>query len=353
MKKFFNKLKAKLLYFLWDSRKPFFTVFFAVIIICFMISSVSFIVVYSNTGIFFKECDMNDYSRTFEPKKIEIDFKGNGEIIIRKSESVNIDFDDIFLTDNYYSYGYQINFKDNYEDCFEKKKFEFKDEFIDSLEVLENDRGETVLNIEEKDIFAVETFKNNNNEMVVTFKEPKDVYDNIIVIDPGHGGMDFGVNGIKCMEKDVNLKICKKIENMFSGSDKVKVYLTRNSDDYLKDEKRVFFANQYADLFLSIHLCCESSYDFSDKTRITYIDDDDSDKFKFSGRYCSEILKKSCEKYLEIKKIDIISKDNQENKDLKAFSIFLEFGYNDEFDENKFSDKAAYAVYDGIEKIIG
>ena len=110
---------------------------------------------------------MNDYSRTFEPKKIEIDFKGNGEIIIRKSESVNIDFDDIFLTDNYYSYGYQINFKDNYEDCFEKKKFEFKDEFIDSLEVLENDRGETVLNIEEKDIFAVETFKNNNNEMVV------------------------------------------------------------------------------------------------------------------------------------------------------------------------------------------
>ena len=100
MKKFFNKLKAKLLYFLWDSRKPFFTVFFAVIIICFMISSVSFIVVYSNTGIFFKECDMNDYSRTFEPKKIEIDFKGNGEIIIRKSESVNIDFDDIFLTDN-------------------------------------------------------------------------------------------------------------------------------------------------------------------------------------------------------------------------------------------------------------
>ena len=142
----------------------------------------------------------------------------------------------------------------------------------------------TVLNIEEKDIFAVETFKNNNNEMVVTFKEPKDVYDNIIVIDPGHGGMDFGVNGIKCMEKDVNLKICKKIENMFSGSDKVKVYLTRNSDDYLKDEKRVFFANQYADLFLSIHLCCESSYDFSDKTRITYIDDDDSDKFKFSGR---------------------------------------------------------------------
>ena len=155
------------------------------------------------------------------------------------------------------------------------------------------------------------------------------------------------------MEKDVNLNICKKIENMFSGSDKVKVYLTRNSDDYLKDEKRVFFANQYADLFLSIHLCCESSYDFSDKTRITYIDDDDSDKFKFSGRYCSEILKKSCEKYLEIKKIDIISKDNQENKDLKAFSIFLEFGYNDEFDENKFSDKAAYAVYDGIEKIIG
>ena len=74
-----------------------------------------------------------------------------------------------------------------------------------------------------------------------------------IFIDPGHGGNDPGAvaNGLK--EKDLNLKIAKKIANLLSGVATVK--LSRSTDTFLKLEERARLANNWgADLFVSIHI---------------------------------------------------------------------------------------------------
>ena len=77
-----------------------------------------------------------------------------------------------------------------------------------------------------------------------------------IVVDPGHGGKDSGARGYYkgVYEKDINLKIAKKLEKRIQKELGVEVLLTRKKDVYLTLEQRTTFANRNnADLFVSIH----------------------------------------------------------------------------------------------------
>ena len=77
-----------------------------------------------------------------------------------------------------------------------------------------------------------------------------------IVLDPGHGGKDFGAceNGAK--EKDINLAVAKKLRDMIERQLKdVDVVMTRSTDVYLTLQERADVANDAAgDLFMSIHV---------------------------------------------------------------------------------------------------
>jgi len=77
-----------------------------------------------------------------------------------------------------------------------------------------------------------------------------------IVIDPGHGGRDYGAPGyLKGVhEKDIALQIAHKLAKLVRQELKCEVFLTRNSDRYLTLEERTAIANtKNADLFISIH----------------------------------------------------------------------------------------------------
>lgn len=79
---------------------------------------------------------------------------------------------------------------------------------------------------------------------------------NVIVIDPGHGGVDPGCNGGgEIWEKEVTLAIGLKLGAILKDSlPNVKVLYTRNTDKTLKLWERPNFANKNnADLFISIH----------------------------------------------------------------------------------------------------
>lgn len=83
-----------------------------------------------------------------------------------------------------------------------------------------------------------------------------------IIIDPGHGSPDPGAIGRyrKTKEKDINLAIARKLEELLKRNLDVKVLMTRNGDrrlkrDYREDLRaRSQFANaQKGKLFISIH----------------------------------------------------------------------------------------------------
>ncbi len=77
----------------------------------------------------------------------------------------------------------------------------------------------------------------------------------VIVIDPGHGGSDVGAiskNGL--YEKDITLKIARSLGEMIREGLNIKVFLTREVDEYASLGARRRFADKMnADLFISIH----------------------------------------------------------------------------------------------------
>jgi N-acetylmuramoyl-L-alanine amidase len=76
----------------------------------------------------------------------------------------------------------------------------------------------------------------------------------IIVIDPGHGGYDPGTIGINNnYEKDINLDISKKLYERLKSMD-YKVLLTRKIDEAIDNKDRARLANRKkARIFISIH----------------------------------------------------------------------------------------------------
>lgn len=77
----------------------------------------------------------------------------------------------------------------------------------------------------------------------------------VIVIDPGHGGIDPGACGREgTREKDVTLAVAKRLFDKMDGVQNCRVVLTRNDDRFLTLRNRIAIAHgAQADLFLSLH----------------------------------------------------------------------------------------------------
>ncbi|QDZ10172.1 N-acetylmuramoyl-L-alanine amidase [Devosia ginsengisoli] len=77
----------------------------------------------------------------------------------------------------------------------------------------------------------------------------------LVVIDPGHGGIDSGAetaDGIK--EKDIVLAFALRLQELLVESGRFDVALTREDDTFLRLEERVALARtNKADIFISIH----------------------------------------------------------------------------------------------------
>ncbi len=77
----------------------------------------------------------------------------------------------------------------------------------------------------------------------------------VIIIDPGHGGVDPGALGKRgTAEKSVTLAFSRALRDELVKSGRYKVHMTRDSDRFIRLRDRVRIArNKNADLFISVH----------------------------------------------------------------------------------------------------
>ena len=77
----------------------------------------------------------------------------------------------------------------------------------------------------------------------------------LIVVDPGHGGMDPGTLGVLGVnEEHIVLAISKEIKRALEATGRYTVHLTRDRDIYLPHRRRFEIArDKGADLFISVH----------------------------------------------------------------------------------------------------
>ena len=103
------------------------------------------------------------------------------------------------------------------------------------------------------DLFDKE--KQDNIQKVMADQKPGRLRDVVIAIDAGHGGEDPGARGPSGIyEKDVVLKIARRLADLIDKERGMRAVLIREGDYYLRLRNRINKAREHkADLFISIH----------------------------------------------------------------------------------------------------
>jgi N-acetylmuramoyl-L-alanine amidase len=79
-------------------------------------------------------------------------------------------------------------------------------------------------------------------------------YEPIIVIDPGHGGVDPGASGSALLEKDVALRMGLALRDQLEATGRYRVVMTRDDDRTVRLPDRLRIARQSrGELFISLH----------------------------------------------------------------------------------------------------
>ncbi|MTW85637.1 N-acetylmuramoyl-L-alanine amidase [Virgibacillus dakarensis] len=111
-------------------------------------------------------------------------------------------------------------------------------------------------------------------------------------IDPGHGGTDPGASGNGIKEKDITLKIAKKVREYLGEYDGVSVKMSRTGDTFPTLTQRTNEVNAWgADLFLSIHINAGGGKGYEDFVYTTIADNSKTGKIR--DHIHTEVMKKN------------------------------------------------------------
>ena len=76
----------------------------------------------------------------------------------------------------------------------------------------------------------------------------------VVVVDPGHGGIDTGASGSRVAEKDLVLAVARQVERALRATARYEVVMTRARDVFVSLDERVAISRRnHADLFISLH----------------------------------------------------------------------------------------------------
>ncbi len=150
--------------------------------------------------------------------------------------------------------------------CFKEKPKEIKEEITIASNTVERKNeipipSNTKLEKDEAksgNINVVYIPKEDDTKII--YKEPKKKKETKIsslkkvVLDPGHGGTDSGaIGGGVVQEKNLNLEVAKMVEEKLRKKN-IKVYMTRDKDEFISLENRTVFSNEISpDIYVSIH----------------------------------------------------------------------------------------------------
>ncbi len=198
----------------------------------------------------------------------------------------------------------------------------------------------------------------------VSVNSIKNAASDIVVIDPGHGGIDGGCVGEgNILEKDLNLKVARKLEKIFSDNG-YKVVMTRTEDRLLSDDldakirtqktqdlkKRVEIANESGGaIFISVHMNEYTSPEISGAQVFYNKNDEIGEKY---AKSVMSALKKVDPKNKRVSK-EIPNKNLVFNR-LTIPGILVECGFLSNPEECKklqdelYQNDIANAIYNGI-----
>lgn len=176
-------------------------------------------------------------------------------------------------------------------------------------------------------------------------EETSTLSDQVIVLDPGHGGDDPGAMNDTINEKSVTLKTVQAVKDKLEAAGAT-VYLTREDDSTVELGERVEISKRAgADAFISLHYDAYDSISASGTS--TYYYDDGS--IPLAQAVQAQLLEQ-----LPLSSNGIRFGDFQVTRENPAPSLLLELGYMSNpsdvktFTQDDYYQDVAEAVYDGL-----
>ena len=163
----------------------------------------------------------------------------------RSFDTEAVEFEDHYL-DGYFD----VILPKALEDVYGYGTYRLGDDVIEKIEVFTQGE-ETTFRFWQNRISCYE-IEDEGDRYAIHAINPQKVYDKILLLDAGHGGKDPGAMSNGIVEKEVTLKMLHKVKEALD--DNIKVYLTRDEDEYPENNTRAKTANEIADALVSIHM---------------------------------------------------------------------------------------------------
>ncbi|KXL54533.1 N-acetylmuramoyl-L-alanine amidase LytC precursor [Anaerotignum neopropionicum] len=213
-----------------------------------------------------------------------------GSNVLTLENVKSIDIDDIEKNDRYTQGYYEITLPGNYESVYGYGTLKIGNTVIDNITVSTTNR-ETVIRFTQNR-YNEYVVKETKSGYEISVKNPKDVYDKVLLLDAGHGGNDPGTSGNGLVEKELTLAVMLKVQKYLEDSD-IKVYVTRDSDTRPDNNLRAQTANQIADLMVSIHMNSAGTNTTANGTETLYQVHSNDNSSKLTSLKAAEIMQSS------------------------------------------------------------
>lgn len=196
-----------------------------------------------------------------------------------------------------------------------------------------------------------ETSRGNDREQSTNYSNYK------VVIDAGHGGSQTGAIASGIYEKDLNLAIALKLNNLLKSAG-VKTYMTRTTDKDVGLYERSGLANSVnADLFISIHNNAQSPSSIKGSMTLYY--PNGVSKNGINGYQFASIVQKNLVSQLGTENKGIIERPNLAVlRTTKMPAVLVEVGYMTNKSElsklvtGSYQDKAATVLKDSVLEVL-
>ena len=199
-----------------------------------------------------------------------------------------IDTGSVKMEDHYLDGYFDVTLPGDYEGDYGYGTYDVKGTVVENIEV-STKGGNTTFRFQQNRISTYEV-TDEGDSYAIRVKNPKEVYDKVLLLDAGHGGKDPGTSGNGMQEKNLTLTIAQKIEQELQGSG-IKVYMTRDSDVYPENSARAQTANDIADLMVSIHI--NSGPETANGTESLYQVHANDSSSRLTSKQLAEILQAS------------------------------------------------------------
>lgn len=171
---------------------------------------------------------------------------------------------------------------------------------------------------------------------------------NVVVLDPGHGGVDGGTHWNGLLEKTLTLDVAKRVESLLRD-DGVTTVMTRRSDKVVSLDDRARLANRFPkSLLVSIHFNASPETEYNGHETFYR---------SASGKHVAETIQKSLAKSIPGKDRGVTNNNFAVLTRTKGVAVLIECAFISNKAEAKrcgdpeFRQKLAAAIARGILKV--